>query len=155
MFENLKKSFTSKLLLVMIIFWAVLALIFGFTDLEISKAVVDENSAWGIFGRDYVEAPGYGLIGIAIAVLIGGYNKDIRKQKIAGYVTIGIGFILFVLGIFFDSEDLILDGGSIFICLTAFVIITFNKDWQKYRKISVIITILTIILMRFQIQSFI
>ena len=145
MFDNVKDSIIAKLLLVVIIIWVVLAIVFGFTDLEISKAVVDENSAWGIFGADYGEAPGYGLIGIALATLIGSYNKDVKKQKIPAYVIIAVGFLLFVLGFAFDEEDLILDGGSIFICLGIFLIISFNKDWQNYRKISAIITILAII----------
>jgi len=145
MFENFKESLIAKLLLVVIIVWIILAIIFGFTDLEISKTVVDENSAWGIFGRDYGEAPGYGLIAIAIATLIGSFNKDIKKQKIPAYVIVAIGFILFILGFVFDSEDLILDGGSIFICLILFLIFTFNRDWQNYRKISAIITILVVL----------
>jgi membrane-associated phospholipid phosphatase len=142
MLEKFKDSLIMKLFLIVIILWVILALTFGFTDLEISIAVVDENSAWGIFGADYGEAPGYGLIGIAIPTLIGSYNKDIKKQKIPGYVTIAIGILLFILGFVFDEEDLILDGGSIFICLTVFLIITFNKDWQNYRRVSAVITIL-------------
>ncbi len=50
MFENIKKSPIAKILVVLMISWVILALVFGFTDLEISKFVVDENSAWGIFG---------------------------------------------------------------------------------------------------------
>ncbi|MDX1798439.1 MAG: hypothetical protein R3255_07310 [Candidatus Lokiarchaeia archaeon] len=82
MLENLKKSFTMKLLLGVIILWVILAIIFGFTDLQISILVVDENSAWGIFGREYGEAPGYGLIAIALSALIGSYNDNLKKHDL-------------------------------------------------------------------------
>lgn len=135
----------SKLLILVIAVWIVLAIVFGIYDLNISIAVVDENSAWGIFGADYGEAPGYGLISIAISTLIGSYNKDIKKQKIPAYITIAIGFLLFILGFVFDEQDLILDGGAIFICLIVFLIFTFNNDWQNLRKISAVITILAVL----------
>ncbi len=145
MFERLKESMIAKLLLVLIIIWVFLALIFGFTDLEISRFVVDENSVCGIFGRDYGEAPGYGLIAIALSALIGGYNDELRKQKIPAYVIIAIGVVLLVLGIIFNIQALIVDGTSICICVSLFLIITFNKDWKNYRKISAIIVILTVL----------
>ncbi|MFW9999324.1 MAG: phosphatase PAP2 family protein [Candidatus Hodarchaeota archaeon] len=135
----------NKLLIFVIVVWIILAVLFGFYDLNISIAVVDENSNWGIFGADYGEAPGYGLIGIAISTLIGSYNKNIKKQKIPAYVIIAIGFLLFILGFAFDEQDLILDGGIISICVTIFLIFTFNKEWQNYRKISAVIIILAVL----------
>ena len=145
MSEKLRKSIIWKLIIPIIIIWIVFAIIFGFTDLEISIAVVDENSVWGIFGRDYGEMPGYGLIAIAISVLIGGYNDDIRKQKIPAYVIMAIGVILFILGIFFESQDLLLDGGIIFISLVLFVFLTYENNWKDYRNIATIITLLAVI----------
>ena len=145
MFENLKNSFIMKLLLCMIILWVILALVFGFTDLEISKSVVNENSVWGIFGREYGEAPGYGLIAIALSALIGSYNDNLRKQKIPAYVIIAIGIIILVLGLIFSILALIADGVSIFICVLIFLVITFNKDWKNYRKISAVVIILVVL----------
>ncbi|UCC20465.1 MAG: phosphatase PAP2 family protein [Promethearchaeota archaeon] len=145
MFENLKNSFIAKALLFTIILWIILAIIFGFTDLEISIAVVDESSEWGIFGRVYGEATGYGLIAIALSALIGGSNNNIEKQKIPAYVIIGIGVILFVLGFIFNVEPLIIDGAGVFIFVIIFLAITYNKDWKQYRKISAIIIILAVL----------
>jgi membrane-associated phospholipid phosphatase len=145
MFEKFKISTIAKLLLIIAIIWIILALVFGFTDLEISILVVDENSAWGVFGREYGEAPGYGLIAVALSTLIGSYNENLRKQKIPAYVIIAIGAILFVLGIIFNIQALTVDGASVFICVLLFLIITFNKDWKKYRKISTVIIILAIL----------
>lgn len=145
MLEKLKKSLIMKLLLVIIISWFILALVFGFTDLEISRFIVDENSIWGIFGRDYGETPGYGLIAIALSALIGSYNHNLKKQKIPAYVIISIGIILVVLGIIINFQALIIDGASVFICVFFFLILTFNKDWKNYRKISAIIIILAVL----------
>ncbi|MFW9772717.1 MAG: phosphatase PAP2 family protein [Candidatus Thorarchaeota archaeon] len=145
MFEKLKQSMIAKLILAIIIVWSVLAVIFGFTDLEISIVAVDENSSWGIFGRDYGEVPGYGLIAIALSTLIGSYNDNIRKQKTPAYVIMAIGFVIFILGIYFESQDLLLDGGVIFISLLLFVFLTYEKDWSLYRKIALIITLLAAI----------
>jgi len=142
---NLKESLVDKLLISLIIFWVILAIVFGFTDLDISKAVVNKSSSWGNFGADYGEVPGYALVTIALSVLIGGYNPDLRKQKIPAYVIILIGILLLISGFIFDSEDLILDGGGIAISLIVFVILTYNKDWKNYRNISAVITILVIL----------
>lgn len=142
---DLKESLVDKLLIILVVSWVILAIIFGITDLDISKAVVDENSLWGNFGAEYGEVPGYALIAIALSALIGGYDPDLRKQKIPAYVIIIIGILLLISGFIFDSEDLILDGGGIAISLMIFVILTYNKDWRNYRKISAIISILVVL----------
>ncbi len=142
---NLKESLINKLLLIVVISWIILSIVFGFIDLEISKAVVNESSLWGNFGADYGEVPGYVLITIALAVLIGGYNPDLRKQKIPAYVIILIGIFVLISGFIFNSKDLIFNGGGIVISLIVFVILTYNKDWKIYRNISAIIIILTVL----------
>ncbi len=146
MFDNLKKSFTAKLLIIIIVFWIILALIFGFTDLEISIAVVDENSPWGIFGKEFGEAPGWGLIAIALSTLIGSYEENIKKQKISAYVISFIGIILFVFGVVRNSSYLMLIGGSMTISLVFFTLLSFKKDWSAYRELSAVIILLVIIL---------
>ncbi len=142
---NLKESLVDKLLIILVVSWVILAIIFGFKDLEISKAVVNDSSLWGNFGAEYGEVPGYALITIALSVLIGGYNPDLRKQKIAAYVIIFIGILLLISRLIFDSKDLILDGGGIAISLIVFVILTYNKDWKNYRNISAVVTILAVL----------
>jgi len=142
---NLKGSLINKLLLIIVISWIILAVIFGFTDLEISKAVVNESSLWGNFGADFGEVPGYVLITIALVVLIGGYNPNLRKQKIPAYVIILIGILVLISGFIFNSKDLIFNGGGIVLSLIIFVILTYNNDWKSYRKISAVIIILTVL----------
>jgi len=146
MFNNLRKSITAKLSLSIIILWIILALIFGFTDLEISIAVVDENSSWGIFGREFGEAPGWGLIAIALSTLIGSYEENIKKQKISAYVISFIGIVIFALGAVRNSSYLMLIGGSMTISLVLFTLSSFKKDWSAYRELSAVIILLFIIL---------
>jgi len=142
---NLKESLINKLMIFILVSWIILAVVFGFIDLEISKAVVDENSVWGNFGEEFGEAPGYGLIAIALSAFIGSFNKDVKKQKIPAYIIIIFGIFILLFGIIFNSQSLIVDGAVVAISLITFVIFTFNKDWNNYRNISLVITILTIL----------
>ena len=141
----LKNSIINKLILLVVISWIILAIIFGYLDLEISKAIVNEDSLWGNFGKDFGEPPGYGLIAISLSILIGSYNNEIKKQKVAAYVIIIIGIVLFVFGFVLSEKILIIDGVSIFLPLILFVIFTYKKDWKRYQKISGVIVILAII----------
>jgi len=122
----------TKIILVALISWVILALIFGFYDLTISIAVVDEASIWGIFGADYGETPGYALIALALGTLLGSLFTSLKLQKIPAYVGIIVG-ILFILLI--GDESYTKTGWSLIISLTIFVIVTWNKDLKNYRKI--------------------
>ena len=133
------------LLITIIIVWVILALLFGIFDLNISIMVVDEDSLWGEFGAEYGEPPGYGLISIGLAVLIGGYIKDLKKQKIPGYLSIITGIIYLIIGVMGGDNTDILTGVCLIIPIAVFMGFTWNKDWSKYRAISAIISILAII----------
>ncbi|MFX1531959.1 MAG: hypothetical protein ACFFBC_12655, partial [Promethearchaeota archaeon] len=137
MFETFKQSSTAKLLLIIVIVWIILAILFGFTDLEISKAVADENSEWGIFGRDYGEVPGYALIAIALATFLGSFNNNLNLQKIPAYISVVVG-IFFV--IFANGKTDFYTGWSLIIPMIFYVIFTWNKDWKKYRNLAGIIS---------------
>ena len=142
---NWTNSLSFRLLLITIIVWIILAIIFGFWDLQVSIAVVNSENVFGIFGADYGEGPGYGLIGIAVVILLGSFTKDLKKQKIAAWVLIAISMILFILGFLIDIEDLIFYGGFIGFSILIFVFIAFNKDWRQYRTLALVIVLLAII----------
>ncbi|MFX1314307.1 MAG: phosphatase PAP2 family protein [Promethearchaeota archaeon] len=144
-FQSLRDSIVSKLLILLISFWIALAIIFGIFDLDISIAIVDEGSIWGNFGADYGGAPGYGLIAIALSVLIGGFNKDISRQKIPAYVIFIIGIIILIIGILLNEQAILIDGGAIVISIIIFLFFAYNKNWEKYRDISIIIILLAIL----------
>jgi len=141
--SNIKNwSEIKKITVIALIIWIVLAMIFGFTDLEISILVVDEASIWGKFGADYGETPGYALIALALTTLLGSLFTNLNLQKIPAYVGIVVG-ILFVL--LLGDDRFIKIGWSLIVSLTVYVIITWKKDWKKYRRISGIIALLAII----------
>jgi len=142
MFKKVKESIILKMLLIVIIIWVILAIVFGFTDLEISRAVVDENSAWGIFGRNYGEIPGYALIAIALATFLGSFNKNLNLQKIPAYISVifGIFFIIFA-----EDETDLYTGWGLIVPMIFYVIITWNKDWKNYRTLAGVISLLAII----------
>ncbi|MHA1293855.1 MAG: phosphatase PAP2 family protein [Promethearchaeota archaeon] len=143
--EKIKESITAKLLLIIIIPWIILAIVFGFTDLEISKAIVNEESTWGNFGAEYGEAPGYGLIGIGIVILIGCSTEDIKKQKLGAFIVIIITMILFAWGIADNDKELMIYGGFIGIPILIFTIFLYNEDWNKYKTIAAVIVLLAIL----------
>jgi len=131
-----------KITFITLITWVILAIIFVFYDLAISIAVVDEASIWGIFGADYGEGPGYALIALALATLLGRLFTNLKLQKMPAYVGIVVG-VLFILLI--GDESNIKTGWSLIISLTLYVLITWNKDWKNFRKISGVIALLAVI----------
>jgi membrane-associated phospholipid phosphatase len=107
--------------------------------------VVDETSNWGNFGADYGEVPGYGLIAIALATYIGGYIPDVKKQKILGGIGVIVGIIYLIIGLLSsDVTDTAL-GATLTLSLLIYMVLTWNKDWKEYRKISGLISILAIL----------
>ena len=143
--DNIKESIVAKLLIVVIIPWIILAIIFGFTDLEISKAIVNKEAQWANFLYIYGEAPGWGLAATAIAVFIGSYNDDIKKQKIPAYVVIIIGLVAFIIGLIINFLWLIIFGIGIIFGVLIILIIAFNKDWREYKTLATVLVLLIII----------
>ena len=139
---NVKMSQIKKIILIALITWIILAIIFGIYDLTISIAVVDYNSVWGKFGADYGETPGYALIALALATLLGSLFTNLNLQKIPAYVGIIVG-VMFILLI--GDESFTNTGWSLIISLGLYVIITWKKNWKNYRKMSGIIALLAII----------
>ncbi|MHA1489251.1 MAG: hypothetical protein ACTSRI_06315 [Promethearchaeota archaeon] len=139
-------QFITKRLIIVVIPWIILAVIFGMFDLEISKAVINEiNHIWGTFGANYGAAPGYGLIGISIAVLAGCLHGYSKKQKIPALIIIFIGIMIFLIGIVDSDQEWMINGASLAISLTIFVVITLNKDYKEYKTISIAIFVLAVL----------
>ena len=142
MSEKTNWSMVSKLTLFVLVSWIILAIIFGIYDLNISIAVVDENSTWGDFGRVYGELPSWALVGIALATLFGSLFTNLKMQKIPGYVGVFVGVLLIL---FIDDEEYVNVGWSFIFSLLIYTIITWNKDWKNYRTLAGIISLLAVI----------
>lgn len=134
-----------KLLIAIIVVWVILAIVFGLYDLEISKATVNRESFWANIGKDYGEAPGYGIIAVSIAIFIGSYQDELKKQKIAAYIFLTIGTVILISAIVFSSIWFIVFGGGIAFGVLLFLIFTYNRDWKEFKKIAIVIILLTII----------
>ena len=148
LFHNLKDSPIYNLVILVIVPWTILAIIFGFTDLEISKTIVNADSLWGKIGKEYAHIPAYTLISISIAILMGGYFEDLKQQKI-----IGVLISLFVMKFISEFKKLIYPKDIylyfdfyIILGLIIFSILTFKKDWKEYTTISIVILLLIAIL---------
>ncbi|GAG67761.1 unnamed protein product, partial [marine sediment metagenome] len=81
-------------------------------------------------------------IALALATLLGSLFTNLKLQKIPAYVGMIVG-VLFILLI--NDEDYFYIGWSLIISLVLYVVITWNKDWKNYRKISGVIALLAVI----------
>ncbi len=133
------------LLLLIIICWVILAIIFGLTDLEISKALLNRKSIWANIGKYFGEGPGYGLIAISIGILIGSREEDLKKQRTALYIILIIGIVFLIMAITFDNLWFITFGGGISIFVLIFLFLTRGKDLKEYNTIATFIICLAII----------
>ncbi|MHA1233108.1 MAG: phosphatase PAP2 family protein [Candidatus Helarchaeota archaeon] len=146
-----------KLIYLVLILWALLALIFGIYDLQISIEVTSWTmipgaignfiKTFGEFGADYGEGPSWGLIFVAIAILIGSISKNYKKQIIPAIVIVVLFGVLLCLGIILSSEDLIWYGGFISTTVLIFLILILIRkyDMKKIRNLAWIIFLLAII----------
>lgn len=147
--SNFKESPIFNLLLILVIPWVILAVIFGFFDLEISKIIVDSNSLWGKIGRDYAHIPGYSLVIVAITILVGCNFDDIQTQKKVGYLII-ITFIIILFSHLISknySEALLVF--SVILALMVFSFFTYTKNWKDYMKFAIIVILMVLILTAF------
>jgi membrane-associated phospholipid phosphatase len=136
-------------LVIVIISWVILAIIFGLYDglydLQISIFVVNEASLWGNFGADYGEYPGYAFIALGLSAYIGGYIKNLKAQKIPAYLAILYGGIMLSISLLDQNLRKIIEYLMIIFSVIIFIIVNWNTDLSKYRKVSGIISFLALV----------
>ncbi len=133
----------NKLLFGLIASWALLATIFGFYDLEISKhATIYKNVEIFDFGNNYGNHLDDSLLYVSITILVGSLFNDIKMQR-----KIGIIMILYSV-VYLESINILYNGDGlvvpymIILFLITFYIITYNKNWRNYLSIAVSIILL-------------
>ncbi|MDO9537022.1 MAG: hypothetical protein Q7J68_01735, partial [Thermoplasmata archaeon] len=109
MTNNWAKSL-DKPLLVIIILWAIFAILFGLYDLQISTTLVNERSLYGEFGRDFGELPGYSLIIICILIVIGNIVDLNSWKRTLGLSGVSMGLAIAGYGILNGLPQWILSG---------------------------------------------
>ena len=133
----------NKLLFIIIEVWIILAVIFGIYDLEISKAVVDTQSEWGILGTEIGFVVRDALLFVVTLILIGSFfNKKIQRD--IGYLGLGVSFLNLIYYAIDDDKKSLLDPTIMIVFISTFLILTFNKDWKNYVKIAVMVILLYI-----------
>jgi membrane-associated phospholipid phosphatase len=142
-------NLVNKLLILVIFSWIILAVIFGFADLAISIAVVDSDTGFGNFGDDFGEAPGWGLIAIAIVIIIAGFVSkrvdDPFKPKLPALIVAILALGVMIYGIVDEDASIIAIAGTIGFAILIFIVITYNKDWNNYKKFAIVIAALGLI----------
>lgn len=142
------------LLYLFLLSWIILAIIFGFCDLQISRMISNPDSIVGIIGRDFGEAPGYGLISVSIAILLGMNLKDAKRQKLGSIVPIIIGTIYLIIAINSNNFKGIIDSLAIILTTILFIFITWKKDWKDYKTFAWITFLITILNSILFVQTF-
>ncbi len=143
-FSKLWEQYLVRALIFVIIPWIILAVVFGLLDLEISNAIVNFDSVLGNFGADFGEAPGFALIGIAIAVLFGGLIKDRHQQKIPGYVIIGLGLGGLITGIILLSTKTVIISATFIIALGIFIPVSYKYNYKEFRQFALVVVLLAV-----------
>ncbi len=116
--------------------WAALAVIFGFFDLEISKAIVNQESAWAGFLQRFGEIPGYGLLFLACAVYFGGFFRNPRMQKLPAAVLVLLAVGLAFAGRQLGIDHLVRIGAAGALVTAAAAIVTLGRDWRPWQDLA-------------------
>ncbi|MBD3197853.1 MAG: phosphatase PAP2 family protein [Candidatus Lokiarchaeota archaeon] len=148
------KNNVMSLGIILLVLWIILAILFGIYDLEISIFLANNESIPGNIGKYYGEAPGYGLIGISIAILIGSISINPNKQKLGAVFPIFIGTIYLIIGISGSNVKAVIDGSGTLISILIFLVLFFKKDWRDYRNLAWIIFLIFILNVLLFVQSF-
>lgn len=151
--DKLKKLMFDKVFLIILIIWAICAIIFGFFDLQISNAMVNETSSLAEFGRDYGELPGYGLITVSILTLSGCYFKSMKVQRTIGIIGFSIGMVISCWGYLDGSQPQILIGCAISISIGLFLLFTRCVLWGEYNSLAISVVSLALIVPFMFVQS--
>jgi len=77
----LDKQDTNILINNLLFIWATLAAYFAFTDLQISISVVNQNSDWAIFLKNFGEMPGLLVLYSGAVIFIASYKSE-NKLKL-------------------------------------------------------------------------
>jgi membrane-associated phospholipid phosphatase len=143
--KNISDRWVYATLALVLISWALLAVFFGATDLEISRSIADTDSALGILGRDYGQIPGMAVFAAALSILTGSMIADIGKQRIPAYAGLLIGIALIAFPATYYEWNSPSIGASLLLAIPLILLLTHGKDLKIYKKFSMMILILGLV----------
>lgn len=134
-------KFENKLLFWIIEIWIILAVVFAIYDLDISKAIVDTKSPWGVFGTNIGFHVRDALLFIVSLILIGSFfNKKVQRK--IGYFALVISFLNLIYYNLDSTQESMMAPITLIIFNVSFIVLTFNKDWRNYMKIAIMVLLL-------------
>jgi membrane-associated phospholipid phosphatase len=143
--KNISDRWVYAALAIVAISWALLAVFFGATDLEISRSIADTDSALGIFGRDYGQIPGVAVFASALVMLAGSRIADAGRQRITAYAGIIIGAALIAFPASYYEWNSPTIGAGFLLGIPLMLLFTRGMDWKACRNISRAILILGLV----------
>jgi len=129
-------------LIALILLLVSLSVVFGFFDLEISKALADPDSPLGIFGQKYGEFPGYFIMATAMAAFFGSYFKSSKNQKIPALTLIILGIIYTIYMTLQNQQTNTILGLLTVATIILFTAATRKIDYKNYRTLALVILLL-------------
>ena len=128
----------NKLFFGIITLWAILATIFGFYDLTISKyATTYKDLQIFEFGNDYGNHFDEPLLYVSITILLGSIFNDIKMQRKVGFLMILYSFVYLQYISLISNESEIFISNLIIIFQITFFLLTYNKNWRNYVPIAI------------------
>jgi len=127
----------NKILFGVIASWAILATIFGFYDLEISKqATMYKDLQIFDFGNNHGTHFDDPFLYISITVLLGSIFNDIKMQRKIGIIMIAYATVYLEYMQLKSNGDGMFVPYTIIIFLIIFYILTYNINWRKFIPIA-------------------
>lgn len=133
----------NKILFGLIASWTILATIFGFYDLEISKqAIMYKDLQIFDFGNEHGTDFDDALLYVSITILLGSIFNDIKMQRKIGIIMIAYSIVYAEDKFLRYDRDGMFVSYMIIIFLTVFYFLTYNKNWRNYIPIALSMTLL-------------
>jgi len=93
----------SSPIIILITVWAALAVVFAFTDWQISQALYNPAASWAHFMEAYGQMPGSFLGLLSGSILLRTYKVEKNAKSIAGVIGLGLLTLLAAFGFFADA----------------------------------------------------
>lgn len=131
--------------------WVTGMLVAGFADLRLSLAVVNQDSAWGQFGADYGELPGYVLALLATGLLIrvtrfSGCRPRIALQVAGTLLVVGLhlyGSVRIAQEI--SPQFSLFTGAGIALAIPSLLLLVPREHADLLRPVALVVVLLALI----------
>ena len=103
----------SSPMVILITVWAALAVVFAFTDWQISQALYNPAAGWAHFMEAYGQLPGSFLGLLSGSILLRTYEVEKNAKSIVGVIGLGLLTLLAAFGFFADAFGAQVNPGNV------------------------------------------